>query len=229
MVAAAMNAREEILGRVRRALADVPSAEPDSWEPAGATDAAARYQRGDSTPGSERLELFADRVGDYRARVRRCAGDEAAIGAAVAQACADHGVRTLVVPDGVPSSWIPGEVAVLGDAPPLSPAQLDAADGVLTACAAAIAPTGTIVLDAGRAQGRRVLTLVPDLHICVVAERQIVGGVPEAVRVMRAGVDARRPVTLISGPSATSDIELRRVEGVHGPRRLEVIVAAADA
>jgi L-lactate dehydrogenase complex protein LldG len=116
-------------------------------------------------------------------------------------------------------------VRARADEPALSAAALDGAHGVLTTCAAAIATTGTIVLDAGPGQGRRALTLVPDLHICVVAAEQIVGGVPEAVAAMRAGVDAGRPITLISGPSATSDIELKRVEGVHGPRRLEVVLA----
>lgn len=220
-----MSAREDILGRVRRALADVPDAEPTSWDVTDASDPDAAYCRSTPMQVTDLVELFAERVGDYRARVTQCARDDAAIAAAVAQARDRHAATTLVVPDGVPSVWVPDGVDVLADEPALSAAALDGADGVLTTCAAAIALTGTIVLDAGPGQGRRALTLVPDLHICVVAAEQIVSGVPEGVAAMRTGVDAGRPITLISGPSATSDIELKRVEGVHGPRRLEVVVA----
>lgn len=222
-----MSAREEILARVRRALPDVEPGEPAEWDVADAGDPAAAYRRVRPMAPQERLELFARRVGDYRARVTPCGSDATDIAAAVGQACTRHGVATLVVADGVPGGWIPSGPSVIEDDPPLDAPSLDGADGVLTGCAVAIAITGTIVLDAGPGQGRRALTLVPDLHICVVAADQIVAGVPEAVGVMRAGVDAGRPITLISGPSATSDIELKRVEGVHGPRRLEVILAGA--
>jgi L-lactate dehydrogenase complex protein LldG len=112
------------------------------------------------------------------------------------------------------------------DDPPMSVDELDACDGVLTACAVAIALTGTIVLDAGPGQGRRALSLIPDLHICVVRAHQIVAGVPDGFGVLDRSLRMRRPLTFISGPSATSDIELTRVEGVHGPRRLEVVVAS---
>ena len=108
----------------------------------------------------------------------------------------------------------------------LAPHELDALDGALTGCALAIAETGTIVLDAGAAQGRRALTLVPDYHLCVVAEDAVVDLVPEAVERLQPAVEEGRPLTLVSGPSATSDIELNRVEGVHGPRTLHVVIVA---
>lgn len=220
-----MSAREQILGRVRQALGDVPADEPPSWDGHGSSDPAAAYRREhDGTP-AELISLFAERCGEYRAHVTRCAGDGAAIGAAVAEACARHRVGSLVVPEGVPAAWVPGGVRIVSDDPPLSPAALDEIDGVLTSCALAIAPTGTIVLSAGSGQGRRALTLVPDLHVCVVSGEQIVAGVPEAILAVRPDAEHGRPITLISGPSATSDIELKRVEGVHGPRRLEVVLA----
>jgi L-lactate dehydrogenase complex protein LldG len=134
-----------------------------------------------------------------------------------------------VAPDDVPEDWLPCTVELLRDtgSSPLAYAQLDASDGVLTGCALGIAQTGTIVLDGGSAQGRRALSLLPDYHLCIVFEHQIVGLVPEAIA--RLGDTVRRtgrPITLVSGPSATSDIELNRVEGVHGPRTLEVLVVA---
>ena len=162
------------------------------------------------------VALFAERAADYRAVVERVA--EADIAGAVARALT--GTR-YVVPDGVPSAWLPAGVAVVRDDPPLSAAELDATDGVITGCAAAIAETGTIVLDHGPGQGRRALTLVPDFHLVVVRAGQVAADLPDAF----ARLEPARPHTLISGPSATSDIELIRVEGVHGPRTLHVLLA----
>jgi L-lactate dehydrogenase complex protein LldG len=173
-----------------------------------------RYRVADATPAS--LELFVDRVEDYRARVHRVApADVAATVAALA-------AGRLVVPAGFPEQWLTG-VDVVPDLPSLSAAELDALDGVVTSCALAIAETGTIVLDGGPGQGRRALTLVPDHHVVVVRAEQVVATVPQA----NARLDARRPQTWISGPSATSDIELQRVEGVHGPRLLDVVLVSA--
>jgi L-lactate dehydrogenase complex protein LldG len=129
------------------------------------------------------------------------------------------------VPAGVPAPWRPRDVELVEDAE-LSAAQLDAVDGAVTGCAAAIAETGTLVLDGSPICGRRVLTLVPDHHICVVLAGQIVELVPEAIAAVAPAVrDGRRPITLVSGPSASSDIELSRLEGVHGPRHLLVLIA----
>jgi L-lactate dehydrogenase complex protein LldG len=203
-----VNAREEILGRLRSALADRPSPPP---VPRG-------YAR-DLPDGVDAVELFAERAADYRSRVEVV--EPAALPSAVARAVRDRGARRVAVPPDLPAAWL-AEAAVeaVPDEPPLTVAQLDALDGVVTGAALAIAQTGTIVLDAGAAQGRRALTLLPDYHLCVIFAGQIVGTVPEAV----GRLDPRRPQTWISGPSATSDIELNRVEGVHGPRTLHVLV-----
>jgi L-lactate dehydrogenase complex protein LldG len=152
--------------------------------------------------------------------VRRVSAD--ALERAVADACAARGVRRLAVPPGGPTA-IEG-VEIVADDPPLSAADLDALDGVLTGCALGIAETGTIVLDGGERSGRRALTLVPDYHLCVVEAAAIVAGVPDAVAALAGAAAEGWPITLVSGPSATSDIELDRVEGVHGPRTLDVLV-----
>ncbi|MEU7883659.1 LutC/YkgG family protein [Microbispora bryophytorum] len=201
-----MSSRDLILARVRRALAGAPDVE------------ITRAYRGPSqTPGD--IRLFEERVRDYRAVVHLV--DEAGVPERVALSLAGRGVRRVVVPAGFPPRWLAAaDVEAVADDPPLSAADLDAVDGVLTTCAVAIAETGTIVLDTGPGQGRRALTLVPDYHLCVVRAAQVVAGVPDAV----ARLAPARPQTWISGPSATSDIELNRVEGVHGPRTLEVLI-----
>ena len=197
-----IGAREEILGRVRAALRDAPPAEP----------AQHTYRR---TTGAG-VDLLVERLLDYKADVRHVAAGE--LRAAIADIC--DGKR-IVVPPGLPEAWRPrGAIEDRG----FTPRELDALDGALTGCTLAIAETGTIVLAAGPTEGRRALTLVPDLHICIILEAQIVDTVPAAFD----RLDPRRPLTLVSGPSATSDIELSRVEGVHGPRRLSVLIAQVD-
>jgi L-lactate dehydrogenase complex protein LldG len=210
-------ARDDILGRVRQALRDVPTGEtPDDV----AVERA--YRTRDDAPRTEVIEQFAERVAEYKATVHRVHAD--ALPAAIAQACAARGVRQIVVPADLPDEWVPKGIDGLRDSE-LSHAQLDASDGVLTGCALGIAQTGTIVLDGGTHQGRRAITLLPDYHLCVVRADQVVGLVPEAIAALRGAVrDAQRLLTFISGPSATSDIELNRVEGVHGPRTLEVLL-----
>lgn len=200
------DARTDILGRIRRSLIDHPTAAPIPRD----------YDT--SRSFDDVLGLFAERVADYRASVHRIKTRQlpAAIGAALRRR--EAGV--VVVPADLPASWCVDGFDWQIDDPVLPVETLDAADGVLTGCAVAIAETGTIVLDADVTQGRRALTLVPDYHLCVVRAKQVVGTVPEAL----AQLDPTRPLTFISGPSATSDIELNRVEGVHGPRTLEVLL-----
>jgi L-lactate dehydrogenase complex protein LldG len=221
-----MNARELMLGRVRAAITDVPADEAELWDVTDASDAAAAFNRRLPIDSAQLSGLFAQRAQDYCANVTRCTTDGRSVRAAITDACARHGATSLVVPSGFEHRWLPSVVRAISDDPPLSWAQLDAADGVITGCAVAIAQTGTVVLDSGADQGRRALTLIPDLHICVVMAPQIVSAVPEALTLIAESVTNRRaPLTLISGPSATSDIELARVEGVHGPRRLEILIA----
>ncbi|HEY2159463.1 MAG TPA: LUD domain-containing protein [Isosphaeraceae bacterium] len=211
-----MTAREEVLDRIHRALRDVPTTETPESVPV------VRDYRHASIESHEHLiEQLIDRLVDYKAAVRRVAAAE--LPAAIAGACHARGVRRLAVPADLPSGWLPQGVEVVPD-DGLSHEQLDAVDGVLTGCALAIAQTGTIVLDGGEGQGRRALTLLPDYHLCVVRSDQVVGLVPEAVS--RLAPTSTRPMTWISGPSATSDIELNRVEGVHGPRTLEVLIVS---
>jgi L-lactate dehydrogenase complex protein LldG len=214
------SAREEILRRIRRATHDVPAEERPEDVPVERG-----YHKEDDSSREELIERFAERVAEYEATVHRI--NEDGLPEAVAEACRSRGVRRLVIPPGLPKEWIPESVETLRDAarPRLTKEELDESDGVLTSCALGIAQTGTIVLDAGEQQGRRALTLVPDYHLCVVREDQIVGLVPEAFAKLADTVKGKgRAITFISGPSATSDIELNRVEGVHGPRTLEVLI-----
>jgi len=208
----ATSSRDLILARIRAALADVPDAEEPEDVPV-ARDYVLSHVSGDA------VGLFAERVADYRATVTRTNESDAAD--AIVRILGERGIDSLVVPEGFPEDWIAGyQGSVVRDDPALGAADLDAIGGVVSTAAAAIALTGTIVLDAGPGQGRRALTLVPDYHLCVVRASQVAEDVPAALR----GLDPRRPTTFVSGPSATSDIELDRVEGVHGPRTLDVII-----
>jgi L-lactate dehydrogenase complex protein LldG len=214
-----VSAREEVLARIRAAHAAAPP--PDL-----PYDALARDHRTTSAlEGDALVERLVDRLIDYKALVRRCSAEE--LPETVATALRERGVRRIVVPAGLDPAWLTAvgaDVEVRTDGPgpgrQLAVAELDRVDGVLSGCALAVAETGTLVLDGSAGQGRRVVSLIPDYHLCVVRPGQVVADVPQAVRAL----DLTRPTTMISGPSATSDIELNRVEGVHGPRTLEVLV-----
>jgi L-lactate dehydrogenase complex protein LldG len=218
-----VNARDEVLARIVAAHRAAPP--PDL-----AYEEISRDYRTTSDFSAEALtELLIDRLVDYRALVRRSSVDDLA--ATIAAALTDRGIQAIVAPAGLDSSWTKDlSLEVLNDGvasddqlsdDQLSVGQLEVADGVITGCAVAIAETGTLILDGSPGQGRRVLTLIPDYHLCVVFADQVVADVPQAL----SRLEATRPLTMISGPSATSDIELNRVEGVHGPRTLEVIIA----
>jgi L-lactate dehydrogenase complex protein LldF len=205
------DARTAILGRIRSALADRPLP----------VEVPRDYRRRSQRRRTEVVDLFAERAGEYRATVRRATPDE------LRSVIADLSrARRLAIPPDLPSDWRPDGVELIPD-DGLSPHELDRLDGALTGCALAIAETGALVLDGGRAQGRRALTLVPDYHLCVVAEDDIVDLVPEAVERLAPAIADGRPLTFIAGPSATSDIELNRVEGVHGPRTLHIVVVGS--
>ncbi|MEU0989129.1 lactate utilization protein C [Streptomyces sp. NPDC005953] len=206
--------RERILSRIRAAVdraQDVPPPERDYLITHTSDDPI------------QNTELLQRNLSDYRAVVHRVTPP--GLPGLIAERLAAHRARSIVVPDAVPDFWLSAStIARHRDEGPLTPAVLDTVDAVLTGCALAVAETGTIVLDGGPDQGRRALTLIPDLHICVVrAPDQIVSSVPQALPLLSPSA----PLTWISGPSATSDIELDRVEGVHGPRRLEVILLGA--
>ncbi|MGW6271895.1 LutC/YkgG family protein [Streptomyces sp. NPDC055060] len=215
-----MSSREQILGRVRRALADVPD-DRETYAYDRAVPRDYRREHGDRTTG-QTVDLLAENLADYRALVHRCADEE--LPGLLARLLAARGARTVLVPPGLPPHWLEASGATrVEDRAASTPRELDEVDGVVTGCAVAVAETGTIVLDGGPDQGRRRITLVPDHHICVVrVPDQVVSSVPRALE----RLDPARPLTWISGPSATSDIELDRVEGVHGPRTLEVVLVS---
>jgi L-lactate dehydrogenase complex protein LldG len=210
-------ARAEVLARIRTALSTGDGA------PAGIPRG---YRTGTGVATPALIELLTERLHDYGTSVRRCPAD--GVAQAVREALADRGARRVVLPPGLSldGADLDGAgrdgVTFLAD-DELSPETLDATDGVITTAALAVAETGTIVLDGGPGQGRRALSLIPDYHLCILHASQVVGIVPQALERLEPG----RPCTWISGPSATSDIELDRVQGVHGPRTLEVILVGA--
>jgi L-lactate dehydrogenase complex protein LldG len=216
-----VNARDEVLARIAAAHRAAPP-------PNLPYEDIAREYRTTSDSSAEALtELLIDRLVDYRALVRQCSADD--LGPNIAQALEERGAHMVVAPVGLDASWTASLSAdVLTDGlsvdDQLNVSELDAVDGVITSCAVAIAETGTLILDGSAGQGRRVVTLIPDYHLCVVFADQIVPDVPQAL----GRLEATRPLTMISGPSATSDIELNRVEGVHGPRTLEVIIVGNE-
>jgi L-lactate dehydrogenase complex protein LldG len=204
-------AREEVLARIRAAAAGGEA----GGQPVGG------YRERGELPEAGLLDLLAGRLVSYRAQVRRAT--QASLGAEIGEALAQRGAGRLVLPPGLDVPLPDWAEVTIDDGLPA--AELDTFDGVITRAAVAIAETGTIVLDGSAGQGRRAITLVPDYHLCVIEAGQVVQLVPEALA--RLAGSARRPLTWISGPSATSDIELERVEGVHGPRTLEVVLVAS--
>ena len=203
-------AKAEILARIRAVNRGTPVPVPR------------RYSRTGTLDGTARIALFCARVADYQADVRHVPAD--GLAAEIGLVCRERGVRRIGVPPGLPAECRPDSLELVEDRG-LTARELDALGGAITGCTVAIADTGTIVLAGGPIEGRRALTLVPDLHICVIRNEQIVELVPEAIAVLGSlVVQEQRPLTFISGPSATSDIELSRVEGVHGPRTLVALI-----
>ncbi len=209
-----MSARGAILASVRAALRGAPTPEPS----------APAYRRQGERDAPTAVACFLDRLHDYNVHVTRLAS-EADIAAAAAARLAANGAAAYVTPDDLPMAWRPDSISAVVDPSdaPLSHQTLNATPSALTACALAIAETGTIVLDGDRSQGRRALTLLVDHHICVVFAHQLVDSVPDAITALGEAARMGRPITFFSGPSATADIEFERVVGVHGPRRLDVL------
>ncbi len=212
-----MNAREIMLDKIRAAIADVPQSELAAWPP----------ERSGDSPGSRSreatAELFVARLADYGVAVREVTAPTA-VPAALDAECAARGITRVVCPKDLPAHVRPTSVECLIDEPPLPVGELDRIGCVVTTSALAIAETGTVVLDGGSGQGRRALSLVPDIHFCVLGERDIRRGVQEAFAELAVTGRAHAPLTFISGPSATFDIGFERVSGVHGPRALIVVL-----
>jgi len=200
-------AKREILRRIREANSGAAAVEEPRRE---------YRQSGDAS-----IEALAEKLRDYNAGVSVCGAGE--IAATIRFVMEQRGKSSLLIPEGLPAEWLPGELSFVVDRR-LTYEAIDRSEGALTGCTAAIASTGTIMVCHSATEGRRALTLIPDYHLCVVLSDQIVGSVPEGVRAV-SQFD-RSPVTMISGPSATADIEMIRVKGVHGPRTLDVVLVA---
>ncbi len=210
------DAKQVMLERIRNAIRDVPVTERSE-------DVLVNRTYRSSTGHTNLLELTAERIAEYRARVEIVTVDKLA--SSIQASLERQGIKRLIVPHDLPEEWKPKGFELLEESTRLfEHSELERADAVLTGCTLAIAETGTLVLDHARGQGRRALTLIPDFHLCVLLESQIVDNLPAAMKLLEPSILAGRPLTFISGPSATSDIELSRVEGVHGPRTLEVII-----
>lgn len=217
-------AKDEILNNIGDALRNVPNNEnqSDVFVPRD-------YNRESNLSEKEIVSLFKERVSEYKATVKQVDTEE--LRNTIVQSCKGEAVKKLVVPCDFPKDYLPHNLDLFFDRKenPLSNQELDEMDGAITMCGLAVAQTGTIILDAGKGQGRRVITLLPDYHLCILRKSQIVELVPEGFAHFESVVQKDgRPITFISGPSATSDIELSRVEGVHGPRRLEVLVVESS-
>lgn len=212
-----MTAKEAILNKIRGALADVQEADPE-------VDIPITWTYGTALPTEDIIEDFVIKVEDYGATVVRVPQSDLPV--EISEAIRRLGTERLVVPEGIPEAWTEPltDIDLCSDEGPLSHAELNAIDSVISTCAVAMADSGTIALDHSTGQGRRALTLLPDRHLCVVRADQIVSDVPEGINVLKPALRHGLPVTWLSGGSATSDIELSRVEGVHGPRTLYVIV-----
>jgi L-lactate dehydrogenase complex protein LldG len=206
--------RDEMLERIRGAIGKVPQSRDHDY-----ASVPRAYRQTAALGRAECLELFADRLAHYDAGVYHC--ERADLSSTIARALEARNKRRVVIPAAVPREWLPTQREFVAD-DGLTHAELDAIDGAVTGCTVAIALTGTIVLGHSPAEGRRALTLIPDYHLCVVETSQIVETVPEAFRRL-AALDPRL-LTTISGPSATADIEMTRIKGVHGPRTLDVVI-----
>lgn len=215
-----MDAKQEVLARIRQATTDITEKDPE-------IDTPIHWTYGGGIDMDDVVGTFQKKVEDYQATVVR--STEADLTEAIVEGLRATGTaETVVVPVGLDKSWVKAIEAagltVRVDDPQLSNAELDKTNAVVTAAAVGVADTGTIVLDHESDQGRRALSLVPDRHICVIRAERVVSDVPQAVQLVKPAVHAGRPLTWISGGSATSDIELSRVDGVHGPRKLYVII-----